>query len=224
MTQPIVTNNLTMTINLIRLINDGLFASELTLSTDVEFNDDTPIAEQQEILMLMRRWLDGILDGCIAWDVHNKLDTSLFGTLSNQLMFCPAEPTDHLLLLLITSKLNAIGAGKVWIANTILSSDEAEGFGLSLTGDPLHMLPSAEEWMGADRYFSEPWWNRSDGSMMDIPMEPGEDPSVKPDILIDMRKDLDKDSAIEGESASGAEMRSAEIIRLNFRPRPRLDD
>jgi hypothetical protein len=204
-----------------RLIEDRLHASDCDVSMDIEFQDGHVASEHKEHLTLMKHWLDEVLNNCIAFNIHNPLNTELFGQVANQVMFCPDEPHDHILLMLVMAKLNAIGAGAVMVNSASIHSDTSHGFGSNLVGDPSDMLPSAEEWMGVTRYWDEPWWNRPDGGMMDLPVAEGEDPSIKPDILFDMRSKgismVRDDGTIDVEA--DPEAKPAEIIRPNFKPK-----
>lgn len=213
-------NSLTVSFRINRLIEDRLYASTCDISLDLDFEVDVAANTHKERLTIMRRWISEILDNSIAFNVQSTVNTALFGQVANHLMFCPDEPHDHILLLLIAAKLNAIGAGTVIVSSGTISSDTNMGFGNSLIGDPLDMLPSATDWMGEVRYWPEPWWNRPDGGMMDIPVSKDDDPNVKPDLLIDMQsngvklysKTRDEDVVVIADD-------DEKIIRPNFKPR-----
>lgn len=217
MNESFLINTLSINFRITRLIDTQIHAATVDLNMDLEFSDDHTRGAQAANLKKMRRWIDEILDNCIAFNVHSDLNTSLFGEVTNHVMFCPDEPHDHLLLLLILSKLNAIGDGAVVIRNASIHSDINKGFGNNFIGDPLDMLPSAEEWMGVRRYWDQPWWNRSDGGMMDIPANDDDDIDAKPDILVDIGPGFEVASVISAVKTS--ESKPAEIIRPNFKPK-----
>jgi hypothetical protein len=200
-----------------RLIDDRLYASMMEVSLDLDFDDQQDRNLQARHLRTMKRWIEDILDGSVAFSVHNSLNTELFGHISNNTMFCPDEPQDHLLLLLIMSKLNAIGQGCISVRSGNIHSDTNQGFGTTVVGDPLELLPSAEDWMGKARYWDQPWWNRPDGGMMDIPSETGEDLNIKPDILINIDHDRSTGLIATDDVVDPIGEGAAEIIRPDFR-------
>lgn len=204
-----------------RLIDHRFLSGRCEITMDLDFDSSPSASEAQVHLAKMRNWIETVLDGCVAFNVHCDLNTNLLGEVENHVMFCPGEPTDHLLLLLIKSKLNAIGAGCVVLRACTLSGDNNRGFCTTLQGDPAELLPTAEEWMGPVRYWDESWWNRSDGGMMDLPVTEGDDPEARPDILYDLSRDRKASSIapVQDDPADAEQGRTAEIIRPNFRPR-----
>lgn len=210
-----VTTSLTSTVKLVRLVETRLLPTELELNIDLDIDDDGDILVSK--LNKIRNWIQNYLNGCIAFNVSSEMETQFFGECENDVMFCPEDPQDHLLLMLIVSKINAIGEGIVSVANASIWSDGSQGFSYSLDGDPLEWLPKPEEWMGEKRYYDQAWWNRPDGSMVDVPYDENTDiDKDKPDILIDLDPEPVK---IETDTISTGEEGSAEIIRLNFKPR-----
>jgi hypothetical protein len=212
-------------IKLLRLIERHLQAVQCEVILDLDFDPKNDMQQQQHHLLMMRTWLDDVLDGSIAFSVLSDLDTTLLGEISNNIMFCPDEPHDHLLLALVISKLNAIGGGHVMIRSGTIVADASGGFSTTLSGNTNDLLPDAEDWMGAVRYWDQPWWNRPDGGMIDLPVNEGDDPADKPDILIDL---CDGDArpviaATEPENSDPSEIKTAEIIRPDFRRKTRDD-
>lgn len=207
-----------VTFRITRLIQDRLYPSVGDLTLELDFAEGMRSEFQRDRLNLMRNWINEILDGCIAFSVQSDLNTELFGQVSNHVMFCPDDPHDHLLLMLIAAKLNAIGMGAVTVRVATLAMDTSGGLGNTLIGDPADMLPDGKEWMGDPRYWNEPWWNRPDGGMMDIPVGAEDDPDVKPDILIDMDTVSATKIRLTTDDAD-SDGEPAEIIRPNFKPR-----
>ena len=217
--ETVLINNLSVSFRINRLIDDRLYASSCDISMDLDFEEGVAATEHKDRLTIMRRWISEILDNSIAFNIQNSVNTDLFGQVANHLMFCPDEPHDHILLLLIIAKLNAIGQGSVVISSGSINSDTNLGFGNSLLGDPLDMLPSATDWMGEIRYWPQPWWNRPDGGMMDIPVAKDEDPNIKPDLLIDMRSTGVKLYSKSNDDTVVQADDDGKIIRPNFKPR-----
>lgn len=213
--ETLLSTNYTTSIKLIRIIEKRLHSVHLDLTLDLELDPTADSDVQVNKLNLMKKWMENVLTGCIAFNVHNPMNTDFLGQMENNIMFCPDEPNDYLLLLLIVAKLNAIGNDIIEVRSAGINSDESQGFGYSLIGDPLEVLISPEDWMGKTRYFEEAWWNRPDGGMMDLPMEEGDDPNKKPDILIDLEP---KAVQITTDKIKNDDATGAEIIKLNFKP------
>lgn len=220
----IISTNLTVDFKIHRLIEKKLICSHYDLALELEIDPDYTATEQTTRLSNIKYWIESILNNSVAFSVYTKLHTEILGQLDNYVMFCPDDPNDYLILLLVTSKLNAIGSGVVTITHASISSDTSQGFGNSLIGDPLTMLPTPDDWMGKIRYFDQAWWNRSDGGMMDMAIEEGADPNIKPDILVDLNPstvsiEIEEDkNNFESHTREPADS-GAEIIKLNFKPR-----
>lgn len=225
MNDTIIGTTMSISLNICRLVDERLQASNVDMTFDLEIDPSFSQADQKQKLGLIRKWIDNILKNCIAFNVHSQIDTELLGQVINPVMFCPDEPHDYMLLLLITAKLNAIGDGIVKVESSMISSDSNQGFGNNLVGDPLDLLPTAEDWMGEPRYYQKPWWDRPDGGMMDLPVEEGEDPMVKPDILInlmpiDVEVVFDENEPAAVEEKEILDNEAGEIINLNsFKPK-----
>lgn len=209
--------NYSTTIKLTRLIDKRLQAIALDFTIDLELDPEAAPDLQVNKLNLMKKWMDDILSNCVAFDINNSMNTEFLGELENHIMFCPDEPNDYLLLLLIVAKLNAIGDSVITVKSAGLVGDASQGFGYTLLGDPSEILVSDSEWMGTKRFYDRAWWNRSDGSMLDVPMLDTDDPDNKPDILIDLEQDTktasDRVIADKVKNTDGAE-----IIKLHFKP------
>lgn len=200
------------TFNVIRVLNKKLVSSHIDIQLELDFDDQANKLDQISALERMKRWLDEILNGCLAFNTKGELPTGTIEVLDNNLMFCPDEPYDFLLLVLIYSKLNAIGQGAVSVVHCELTSDMGDGFGNWFEGNAAEVLPTLSEWAGERTYFDKPWWDRPDGSMIDMWAGPDDDISKKPDILIDLSAGPSIVSDLELESEP------AEIIKPNFKP------
>ena len=179
-------NTFKIDFSIIRLLDRRIVSSNIEFSAELDINDEASAEEQVKVLSSMRKWFDGILDGCIAFCPANEISQSTLEALDNNLMFCPDDPYDHLLLTLLVAKINAIGSGTMRAVHSHLRSNLGEGFGNWFEGDPDDVLPSLTEWLGPTTYFDKPWWHRSDGSMLDLAVGEGMDPAEKPDILVDL--------------------------------------
>lgn len=205
-----VATTMTSRNQLIRHVDGKLLITEIQLDLSLDIPGGIDKAKQVTIITRMKQWLDLILNGCIAVNATNSRDKDWIGQINNPIMFCPDDPTDLLIQVLIHSKLNAIGDGFVRIESSHMSSDHSNGFGISFDGDPDELLPKQKNWMGERCYYPQPWWHRSDAGMMDVPCCENEDPNDKPDIIVDWDDLL-------GKNNSKAEDKPAEIIKPNFK-------
>lgn len=196
-------------ISITRLIDNKIVPAKLELMFDLEFDDSKDAQKQTLAIAKIRRWFDSCLRDCLALPINDSLNIELFSSIGNTLMFCPDEPHDFLLLLLIHAKINAIGNGVVEVSHSELMSDTSDGFGSWFEGQPTDLLPSIDEWLGKRTFFNAAWWNRSDGGMIDVFASDDDDITIKPNILIDLDSDLD-DIIFK--------LEPAEIITPNFKP------
>lgn len=215
MRDAILSTSLEFSFKVTKLLENRMHSSLCDVRLEIEFNRSAKNDEHRDHLTILRWWIDNILDNCIAFNVDTEVDTKFLEQLDNHMMFCPGEPHDYLLLLLINAKINAIGNGAYNVIACSINSNGSLGFGNNFIGDPLAMLPNAESWMGDVRYFDQPWWERSDGSMIDMAVLDGEDINTKPDILIDLREASGINAVSRKEPG---ELKEAEIIKPNFRP------
>ena len=200
---------------LIRLLESRLVSSDFHLDMDISINVATPQAKNR--IKAMRLWLDQFLDGGIAISSSCELNTSTIEESSNHVMLCPDEPHDYLLLLLIHSKLNAIGAGDAVINKTSMVSDTGEGFSNVFSGSVDDWLPTARDWSGSGDLKRDPWWRRDDSSMLDMTMP--NDGQEWPELGIDLLQAVSEDDIDDSENRS-----VAKIIRPTFKPRVILPD
>ena len=198
--------------SVIRLLENRLLSSVIEFSADLEIDDSAEAQDQMRTLECMRRWIDVIVNDSLVFCPTDNIPPALFKDLENNIMITPDEPYDHLLLVLICSKLNAIGSGIASISHGQLVSNLGDGFGNWFEGDTDDVLPTLTEWLGDRTYFDKPWWNRSDGSMIDIWAGPDDDITVKPDILVDLWQESSEDEIVEAQDGT------AKIIKHNFKP------
>lgn len=196
--------------SIIRLLDNKLIASMVELDVELDVDDSVDAPVQLKALESMRRWIDEIVDDSIAFCPSSDIPVTSLQTLQNSIMITPDDPYDHLLLILICAKLNAIGAGIASVTRCQLSSSLGGGFGNWFEGDTEDALPTLLEWLGERTYFDKAWWNRSDGSTIDVWASPDADINKKPDILIDLWPEDAKEQEVENAPSK--------IITLNFKP------
>ena len=200
------------TIKIMRLIERRLISSNMDVFFEFEFNEDHDKQVQALTIFKMKKWIETIVDGSLAFNTSSSVPTATIEKIDNHMMFCPEEPYDFLVSLLMHSKLNAIGGDVVDVIRLQVLSDMGDGFGNWVEGDSSGMLPTITEWVGERFYYDKPWWDRSDGGMMDMWPGSDDDVTIKPDILIDLSSDTDDDAE------------PAEIIKPNFNPTVIKDD
>lgn len=204
--------------SLIRLMNNSLDVSNCTMDFVIGLVPGHDRKLQSMYVSQMKLWLDNVFEGSILMPMNKDYDPKLFVELDNNLVFCPDDPYDIIVQVLVHSKLNAIGRGLVMIERSHIASDKGNGFGTWFDGDPDELLPSQDEWMGEYRYFEQPWWHRPDGSTIDIMASPADDISKKPDILLDI------ENIGKARTTQPSDDGQAEIIKPNFKPRIVTDD
>lgn len=197
--------------NLMRLMKEKLLISTCTFDLVMDVVPGQDKKRQVEVISQMKAWMDNMLDNSIWLPMQRQFDPKFLEPIHNTLVFCPDDPYDIVIQVLVHAKLNAIGQGLVMIERSHMVSDQGNGFGTWFDGDPDEMLPAQADWMGERCYFPQPWWHRSDASTIDIMAMPEDDIDQKPDILIDMKQLMDQDEPAGDDKA-------AEIIKPNFRP------
>lgn len=192
------------TVKIMRLIDKRLVSSNMEVLFEFELSDEHDKKEQANTVFRLKKWLETVVDGCLAFNTSAAVPLTTIEKIDNHIMFCPEEPYDYLISLLMHAKLNAIGGDVVEITRLQVLSDMGDGFGNWIEGDSSEMLPTLVEWLGDRHYYDKPWWDRSDGGMMDMWAGPDDDITIKPDILINLGSDSDDDAE------------PAEIIKPNF--------
>lgn len=192
------------TVKIMRLIDKRLVSSNMEVFFEFELSDEHDKKEQANTVFRLKKWLETVVDGCLAFNTSAAVPLTTIEKIDNHIMFCPEEPYDYLISLLMHAKLNAIGGDVVEITRLQVLSDMGDGFGNWIEGDSSEMLPTLVEWLGDRHYYDKPWWDRSDGGMMDMWAGPDDDITIKPDILINLGSDSDDDAE------------PAEIIKPNF--------
>lgn len=208
----VIGNTYTNEFKLVRLIGKQLVSGLVTIRMGLEFNPESTRAQQALALKTIKKWLIDVLDGSIAFNAKSDFPTESFEYMDNHMMFCPDEPYDFMLMVLIYSKVNAIGDGHIAVESLEISSDIADGFSNWIEGDVSEFLPSVDEWLGDARFVDQPWWNRSDGGMVELWAQPGDDLTKAPEIFIPL-DDVDISNIIDD-----VEEQSAKIIKPNFKP------
>lgn len=205
---------------IIRLLDNQLIASNCIIDCSIDIVPTSNPSTAKDRIKAMRLWIEEYLDGAVAFGVNTDANTETLASIGNQIIMCPDDPHDYLLLLLIHSKLDAIGGDEIVISKTNLISDTGEGFSNSIEGTTEDWLPVHSTWMGEPAYHDRPWWYRDDSSTVDMKYEEGEDITDVPELGINLIELVG-----QKQPASANERPMAEIVKPAFKPRVlTLDD
>lgn len=160
-------------LNFTRIILDHIVSSNLKVRIDFETN---PSSNSEDILNVWSKiefWIDNLnqsvvigagnplaVNTMIAGDTH----TSRF---SNTLLILPGEPTEELLSYILQAKLNALARDVLAFGTVDMQAEEAAGISVAIAGHHEDYLPTMKEWIDGPNWFTEPWWDRDDGSTID---------------------------------------------------------
>jgi len=193
-----------------RLVDNLLFPSVFQVRAEVDIIDESRV---ELALRKINYWLSEYVTQAIVIPA-NSLGLSLVlnddntPRLQNQLMITPDEPTDDHMCMLLQSKLQALAAGAFAVGMVEVTSDNADGFTFTFTGDSEDELPSMSEWITGPTWFKEPWWLRDDASMIDTVAPPDADLSAIPVWATDLNF-LDR----------GSSPQEAIVLKTDFSPR-----
>ncbi len=166
-----------------RVLGDLMMGTNMAVKIGIEVVDH----DRMEIAITkVNHWLENYLSRAIAVHAHDTvafdmlLDEHNQPRLDNPLMITPNEPTDAYMMVLLQAKIEAIADEVFYISSIEGKSDNADGLEVVYMGDVADILPPMEKWLTGSSWFTEPWWNRNDVSMIDSLMPEGADPSIRP--------------------------------------------
>ena len=135
----------------------------------------------------MKWWIDNIFAKSIAFCHDNTAALNMFideangaCKVGNVLVLTPEEPDDQHLAAIMQAKLQALCNDTMAFGPVEVRSDNQLGLQFSFVGDSKTVLPSMAEWVGERSYFDRPWWDRDDGSTLDVMPTPDADLNEKP--------------------------------------------
>lgn len=176
-------------------------------------------AEEHEIdraFSKMRYYIDNVIHSSIVFSHDNSHAIEMFiddnggnTRVGNVLVLTPEEPDDQHLAAIFQAKLQALAGTSMAFGPVEVRSDNQIGLSFSFVGDSSAVLPNMANWVGPRSYFDKPWWDRDDGSTLDVLPPEDADLNEKPAWAFSFDF-LDKPKA-----ASGA---GGKIIRPEFRP------
>ena len=80
----LLSTNYTTSIKLIRIIEKRIQSVNLDLTLDLELDPTVDGEVQVNKLNLMKKWMENVLTGCIAFNVHNSINTDFLGQLEDR--------------------------------------------------------------------------------------------------------------------------------------------
>lgn len=179
---------------ILRSFDNTLDSRLATFKVEMYQEGDIPKKEFSMLMEKTRLWFSSVITNSLMFSVNN---TYAFKCIfedgiqvsDNYPMVCPGEPTDEMIAMLVQAKLNAFAAdipiafGSVEIetyrppeemVNTIYAGFSDED------------LPTMSDWIGEVAYHSVPWWNRNDGTTIDILPSEDDDLTEPPQQGFDM--------------------------------------
>jgi hypothetical protein len=173
-------------VKIVRMIGGNLIPSVLKIGADVSPTEKASPDDLQNCMAKINFWFSSIVSRCVAFSYNNDVALSMFvaedGTnrTDNMLLIAPGDPTDDMLAVLFQAKMRALCNGAIDFDVVDVKSDNSMGLGFTFIGQSLNILPTMEEWVGVPNFFDEPWWERNDGSTLDVCPPPEADLTKKP--------------------------------------------
>lgn len=170
---------------LCRLIGTIMLPSQMTINLGLELLTD----DDDEISFALQKiayWMENYVSRSIVVSCMNAqgfdvlLDENSAPRLDNKMMVTAQEPTDHHLMFIFQSKLNALADNAFIVTDIEIESSDAQGLRFTFMGSGEDQLPEMEEWIPGPNWFDQPWWNRNDISMIDTVATEGTDLKVRP--------------------------------------------
>lgn len=131
--------------------------------------DDTARQEKvEEGFKKLAFWVEAVLSNSIIIDVASDKFGDIANGISNTVMFCPDNPTDHLLVQLLHSKIVAITRGLFDIHSISITTSDTNNFETHFRNDGGYDLPSVEYFPG-EIIHDKPWWERPTIEVCEFP-------------------------------------------------------
>lgn len=167
----------------IKIYDNNFIISNLNVVSDLWLDADELLPEEVDreidmILMKLQIFFDLSLKNSIIiskssaneWLLEKILDVkNNKKTIKNNIILIPGEPGDDHLCMLLQSKFDAIGEGKLFFTSVSIKDRKSKNIKFTFVGDGKKYLPNMYEWMGQSTYHDEPWWARNDLSTIDFP-------------------------------------------------------
>lgn len=213
-------------VRVIRVIDKELIPTKIRLRVDFaneegpDPDDQFSILSSQAGMARIRYWLSNRFEDSLLISSENDWALEALSETANRHTTLPGEPTEDVLVMVLQSKLQALGGKHVMIGNLDLEIQDGHGLAFTYVGDGELELPTQEEWMADLAFFDKPWWARCDGWTSD-PMDPKKLPPMLledgTDLIDRTEPDADSLDFIAAEIFNNSS-HTAEILRPQFKP------
>ena len=142
-------------------LNPATFEISITVSP-AEFETRLPNLIEEKSNEGMQRltfWWETIMSNVVIGDIASETFAALVASADNSSMFCPGEPTDHLLVELLHSKVSAIMNGFFDIHTLSLKSNDTSYIKTSFRNIDGYRLPDISYYPN-ETLHDKPWWQR----------------------------------------------------------------
>jgi hypothetical protein len=184
---PEIYTHFVFSIKVVRVMENIIVPSTLRFKMEFIPMEEAEDGDIDFAFTKMRYWLDNVINKSIVFSHDNTSALSMFideengnVRIANILVLTPDEPNDQHLAALFQSKLQAIAGATMAFGPVEVKSDNQLGLQFTFVGDSSAVLPKMSEWVGERSYFDKPWWERNDGSTLDILPTEDADLSDKP--------------------------------------------
>jgi hypothetical protein len=210
-------NHFVFSIKVVRVIENILVPSTLRFKMEFIPMEEEDAEAINDAFTKMRYWLDNIVSKSIVFSHDNSDAIAMFvdeasGTprVGNVIVLTPEEPDDQHLAAIFQAKLQALAGGTMAFGPVEVKSDNQLGLQFTFVGDSSAVLPKIGDWVGPRSFFDKPWWDRDDGSTLDVMPPDGADLTVRPAwaFSLDFLSQPKKIATTDGK-----------IVRPEFRPK-----
>lgn len=217
---PEVFSYFSFSVKIVRVIEDIIVPSTLKFKMEFIPLETATGEEVDRAFAKMRYWIDNVVNRSVVFSHDNSNAIAMFiddkganSRVSNILMITPEEPDDQHMCAIFQSKLQALSGLSMAFGPVEVSGDNQIGLSFTFIGDSTSVLPDAKEWFQDTRtFFDKPWWERDDGSTLDVVPPEGADLSVKPAWAFSF--DFLEPKGPRSSTADG----KTNVIRTEFRP------
>jgi len=213
---PEIYNHFIFSTKLVRVMENVIIPSNIKLKMEFIPMDDADSENIDRAFTKIRYWLDNVVNNAVLFSYENEAALDMFideegrnPRVANMLMLTPDEPNDQLMAAIFQAKLQALAGTCLAFGPVEIQSDNQIGLSFTFVGDSSAVLPTMDDWIGERSYFDKPWWDRDDGSTLDVMPPEGADLSDKPTWAFSFDF-LDKPKVALGSSGK--------IVRPEFRP------
>jgi hypothetical protein len=137
-------------------------------------------------------WLDANLQSVVVVDVNSEDDLYIANLSSNITMYCPASPSDDLLIQMLHSKMTALTGPELEIGEIKLNASDTAieyTFDVAETG---YSLPETTEYYPDGKCRDTlPWWSRNDGFCFEF-VNPEKEGACLKDFYADVVDPMDE--------------------------------